>query len=68
MPWLSFTGMQHGCGKVPGEGIPVVTVGRIEEQTDGHYTMPVAVSVHHGFADGIHISRFLEIFADTLNQ
>lgn len=33
----------------------------------GCKSMPVAVHVHHGLVDGIHVGRFLDILQNLLN-
>lgn len=66
-PWLRFTGVQHGFGPNPGEGLPVITLGKLEQGADGRWTLPVAIAVHHGFVDGYHISLFVDRFQELLN-
>lgn len=68
MPFLHFTGIQHGFGSTPAEGLPVITLGKMTEGSDGKWTLPVAVAVHHGFVDGFHIGRFMERFEQLINQ
>ena len=31
-------------------------------------TMPISITVHHGFVDGEHISRFFELVQENLNN
>lgn len=68
MPFLDFTGIQHGFGSHPAEGLPVITLGKMTERADGKWTLPVAVAVHHGFVDGFHIGRFVERFGQLINE
>ena len=56
IPWFSFTAFTHPYDPVYAY-IPVITLGKFIER-GGHITMPVAVQVHHGVIDGLHVGRF----------
>ena len=66
-PWYSFTGMQFQFPKNAGENIPLSVFGKMELTGGGRRTMPVAVSFHHGFADGRHVGRYWELFQQHLD-
>ncbi|HET8870366.1 MAG TPA: chloramphenicol acetyltransferase [Aquabacterium sp.] len=56
IPWFRFTSFTHPYDPMYGY-IPVITLGQYAD--DGiRVTMPVAVQVHHGVVDGIHVARF----------
>ncbi|MDD9942340.1 MAG: CatA-like O-acetyltransferase [Myxococcales bacterium] len=65
VPWINFTAFTQ-----PYEPryayIPVITLGKLVERA-GVAHMPVAVQVHHGVMDGVHVGRFYERLAE-LNQ
>lgn len=54
--WFSFTSFTHPYDPVYGY-IPVITLGQFTERA-GAVVMPVAVQVHHGVVDGLHVGRF----------
>lgn len=56
IPWFSFTSFTHPYDPVYGY-IPVITLGQYTERA-GAVVMPVAVQVHHGVVDGLHVGRF----------
>lgn len=56
IPWFSFTAFTHPYTPLYGY-IPIITLGKYTERHD-RVLMPVAVQVHHGVVDGVHIGRF----------
>lgn len=56
IPWFSFTSFTHPYSPIYGY-IPIITLGKYTER-DGRFFMPVAVQVHHGVVDGVHVGRF----------
>lgn len=58
VPWLSFTAFTHPYDPLYAY-IPVITLGKFVERGES-VVMPVAVQVHHGVVDGIHVARFYE--------
>ncbi|MGE5453105.1 MAG: chloramphenicol acetyltransferase [Acidobacteriota bacterium] len=56
IPWFSFTAFTHPYDPVYAY-IPVITLGQYTERA-GQVVMPVAVQVHHGVVDGVHVGRF----------
>lgn len=65
IPWFSFTAFTHPYDPVYAY-IPVITLGKFIERGDT-IAMPVAVQVHHGVIDGLHVGRFYAALA-TLNE
>jgi chloramphenicol O-acetyltransferase type A len=58
IPWSHFTHVSHPVNFTPQDAIPRVTWGRFEER--GAATLlAVNVHVHHGLADGKHVSLFM---------
>lgn len=66
-PWYRFTSIQLTIPQNPHENIPIFTFGRVTEE-NGRRMMPVALSVHHGFAGGYQIGQFLKEFQGLLNR
>lgn len=56
IPWFSFTAFTHPYDPLYGY-IPVITLGKFFARGDT-VVMPVAVQVHHGVVDGLHVGRF----------
>jgi chloramphenicol O-acetyltransferase type A len=56
IPWFSFTAFTHPYDPMYAY-IPVITLGKFMERGQA-ITMPVAVQVHHGVIDGLHVGRF----------
>lgn len=66
IPWFSFTAFTHPYDPVYGY-IPVITLGKFMARGDV-VVMPVAVQVHHGVVDGVHVGRFYEALAALSEQ
>ncbi len=67
LPWTTFTGIKHPVKLGTKESIPKITFGKVY-QKEGKWFMPVSVDIHHGFADGYHVSKFFENFEKLLNK
>lgn len=67
IPWLDFSSLTHARMYKRKDSIPKISFGKVTER-DGKKTMPVAVYVHHGLVDGLHISRFITLYQDLLNS
>jgi len=66
IPWFSFTAFTHPYDPIYGY-IPVITLGKLTERADG-VVMPVAIQVHHGVVDGLHVGRFYSALSDLSEQ
>jgi chloramphenicol O-acetyltransferase type A len=58
VPWFSFTAFTHPFDESYGS-IPVITIGRLFNHGE-RILLPLAVQVHHGLVDGLHVGRFFE--------
>lgn len=58
VPWLHYSQIRLPSG-LPGECNPRFAWGQYQEQ-GGRKVMPVSLFIHHGLADGWHISQFFE--------
>lgn len=67
LPWLRFTAVSHPLDLPRTKGVPILTFGKCFEEK-GRRFMPVAIHAHHALMDGLHISRFLELFEEGLNR
>lgn len=59
IPWHSFSGLTYARSLKPQDTVPKITFGALTE-TAARVTFPVALQVHHGLVDGLHVARFLE--------
>ena len=64
LPKLDFTSFCNTQHDEHGNDYPLCVIGKMGEDKK----MPVSVTVHHGFADGEHISRFFELLQENLNR
>lgn len=58
VPWFSFTAFTHPFDESYAS-IPIITIGRFFDHGE-RVVLPLAVQVHHGLVDGIHVGRFFE--------
>ncbi len=56
-PNLHFTSITHTQEGPNGSSYPLLNVGKAIMR-EGKLMMPVAIYIHHGFVDGIHLSEF----------
>ncbi|MFT5750721.1 MAG: chloramphenicol O-acetyltransferase type A [Flavobacteriales bacterium] len=66
LPWIDFSSITHSRNFKDQDGIPKLSYGKVKD-TQGIKTMSLAVYVHHGLVDGLHVSRFVSTFQDFLN-
>lgn len=66
IPWLSFTSFTHPYDARFGS-IPLLTIGKYFTQ-GRKLLIPLAVQVHHGIVDGIHVGVFYERLASMLGD
>lgn len=66
IPWNTFSSLTHATNFIPGDSVPRITFGKMF-QRDDKMVMNIAIYVHHGLADGFHISKYLELFQKLMN-
>ena len=64
LPKLDFTSFCNTQRDRRGNDYPLSVIGKMGDNK----TMPISITVHHGFADGEHISRFFELVQEKLNK
>lgn len=62
VPGLAFTSMGFTQRFREGNPYPLLVVGKMTDD----FMLPVAVSFHHGFVDGEHVTRFYDRVAELL--
>lgn len=58
-PWLDFTAFDNPVFERD-DSIPRVCWGRYTPEITGRWTMAVALQVHHGLLDGVHVAQFFK--------
>lgn len=66
LPWFSFTAIVHPYTRQYGS-IPVVSVGRYFRQAR-RTLIPIAIQVHHGVVDGLHVGQFYDRLRDLMGK
>jgi chloramphenicol O-acetyltransferase type A len=66
VPWFSFTSFNHPYDPQYAS-IPLLTIGKYATDA-GRTRLPLAIQVHHGLVDGIHVARFLEQLSTLLDD
>jgi len=67
VPWFQFTGLSHARSFTLPDSSPKITFGKMNTR-EGRKMMPVSINAHHGFADGLHVAKFLELFQKLMNE
>ncbi len=65
MPELHFTSLSHAMGDSSGHPFTLMNVGKVI-QREGEEYMPIAISVHHALANGMHVSNFFKKVTEVL--
>lgn len=68
IPWVDFSSLSHARNYSFADSCPKISFGKMTVSADGKRTMPMAVFVHHGLADGFHIGQFVNCFQELMNQ
>ncbi|WP_031385478.1 CatA-like O-acetyltransferase [Desulfonatronum thiodismutans] len=58
LPWLHFTSLINPVPLKPADSFPRIVWGRFMNRGHGH-AMSLNVQIHHGLADGLHVSDFI---------
>ena len=60
MPYMDFDAFSFSLKNARNYFLPVITLGKYQEQEDGQILMPCAVTVNHAATDGRHVYDLLE--------
>lgn len=66
-PWLDFTSFDNPVLNSD-DSIPRICWGRYTPDGTGRWTMAVALQVHHGLMDGIHVAQFFRELQEAADQ
>ena len=67
LPWTDFMSLSHARKYGDDDSIPKISFGKITE-SEGCYTMPMSIHVHHALVDGKDVADFIATFQDLLNE
>jgi chloramphenicol O-acetyltransferase type A len=67
IPWISFTHLSHTINLRKDDAVPRISWGKYFEEGD-KTLLPFSVQVHHAFADGIHVGRYVEKLQNYLDD
>jgi len=67
LPWASFSAIKHPTNSKDKNTCPKLVFGKFYTK-DEQIMMPLAVDVHHGLADGFHVSKFLNLYQNYLDH
>jgi chloramphenicol O-acetyltransferase type A len=66
-PWLDFTAFDNPVFDRD-DSVPRVCWGRYTPEVTGRWTMAVALQVHHGLLDGVHVAQFFKAMQKAADQ
>ena len=67
LPWTDFIGLSHARNYGDNDSIPKITFGKITK-SNGKYSMPMSIHVHHALVDGKDVADFINLFQRLLNE
>lgn len=67
IPWLNFTSLTHARSFTYPDSCPKISFGKMMTAENGKRTMSMAVYVHHGLMDGLHLGMFVDAFQAEMN-
>jgi chloramphenicol O-acetyltransferase type A len=67
IPWVSFTSMFHPIHIHPADSVPRIAWGKFFAEGQ-RLKLPLAVQVHHGLMDGVHVGRYYQLVQELLDQ
>lgn len=67
IPWIKFTGLSHASNFNTDDSVPKITFGKAFDREDKKI-LPIAIEVHHGLVDALHIANYLEVFQKLMDE
>ncbi|NTE03205.1 chloramphenicol acetyltransferase [Agrobacterium tumefaciens] len=67
LPWLNFKSMSHARSFAFKDSCPKISFGQVREE-NGCKIMTVSIHVNHALMDGFHVSQFVSVYQELLNQ
>lgn len=67
LPWISFTSLTHERNFAYADSIPKLAFGKYFKEGN-RLLLPLAINVHHGLMDGMHVGKYFELFQQLLDE
>jgi len=67
VPWIKFTALSHARCYSIGDCAPKISFGKLTE-SNGIYSMPMSIHVHHALVDGFHVGQLIDEFQRLMNE
>jgi chloramphenicol O-acetyltransferase type A len=67
IPWLDFSSLSHARSHTFPDSCPKISFGKMTVAENGKRNIPMAVHVHHGLMDGLHVGQFVTYFQELMN-
>ncbi|MCP5061489.1 MAG: chloramphenicol acetyltransferase [Ignavibacteriae bacterium] len=67
LPWTKFTGLTQARNFKEIDSIPKIIFGKYFI-VDDKKIMNVSLNAHHGLADGLHATKYFELFQNLMNE
>ena len=67
-PWMSFLAVEQPYADRDAMSTPSMVLGRLVSIAPGQAEAPVAIQVHHGLVDGLHLARFFEALPNAVDR
>lgn len=67
IPWISFTHLSHTINLRKEDAVPRISWGKYFKEGE-KILLPFSVQVHHAFADGIHVGKYVEKLQEYLDH
>lgn len=67
LPWSHFSALLNPTNLDNKDTVPKIVFGKFAIR-EGKKYLPVAIEAHHGLADGLHITQYLNEFQEELNK
>jgi chloramphenicol O-acetyltransferase type A len=66
--WLNFTSLSHARSMTSPDSCPKISFGKMTQSKKGKRKMSMAIHVHHGLMDAIHVGQMVAYFQEIMNQ
>jgi chloramphenicol O-acetyltransferase type A len=64
---LDFSSLSHARSHTFPDSCPKISFGKMTVAENGKRSIPMAVHVHHGLMDGLHVGQFVTYFQELMN-
>lgn len=68
VPWINFSSITHARSFTYPDSCPKISFGKMIVSETGKRSLSMAVYVHHGLMDGLHVGQFIDLFQELMDQ